>query len=196
MSEEWGSQDETERTPDDATGAGSSGSGTGAGAATPSPPAIAGTVRIGRRYLPREQHEALENPLLHELLKRDDLAADAIISAEQNAEVTILDLDTHDWTTPPRSCELDAHAAAIAPPPDAWWMSHGRGLKLVYTGPNHHDRALAAAFSVPPAFGVAIIRHTRHPRSTSSDPPGSCAGRPSIPRRTRRRSSASRRWGA
>jgi hypothetical protein len=56
----------------------------------------------------------------------------------------------------------------VHPQPDATWSSHGRGIKLVYCGPHHADRSLAAAFSLPRAFHLEFLRHTRHPRSAST----------------------------
>jgi hypothetical protein len=148
--------------------------GAGEVAATPSL-IMQGVLRVGVMTSPRETFQTLENPDLRVLLTTAQ-PTDTIIEAERGAEITIVDADVHHWPTPPTPEELDAYAAAIVPEPDARWHTHGSGLKLVYIGPHHRLRALAAALHVPPSLNVEILTHTRHPCSTSSDHAGGLCG--------------------
>ena len=135
-----------------------------------------GTIVVGPMYARRERFERIEDPDLRELLSRSDLPIDAVIEAEDGSDFQVLDLDTHDWPAPPSPQELAAHAAAMTPAPDAWWISHGGGLKALYTGTQSEPRALAAAFTAPRGFSVEVLRHTRHPCSHSSSHPGRTCG--------------------
>jgi hypothetical protein len=133
-------------------------------------------IRVGRMTERRDNFERYENVSLRSLLSRTNLPPDTVIEADDTTDVTIVDIDTHHWSSPPGLDELNAHLAAIMPTPDAAWTSHGRGLKLVFIGPYHADRALAAAFSVPRSFTVELLRRTRHPRATSSAHQGADCG--------------------
>jgi hypothetical protein len=115
----------------------------------------------------RENFQRYETPDLVELLNRS-VAPDTVIEAEQGTQITIVDADTHHWRDTPTHEELWEHLIGVHPQPDATWSSHGRGIKLVYCGPHHADRSLAAAFSLPCAFHIEFLGHTRHPRSTST----------------------------
>jgi hypothetical protein len=128
---------------------------------------VSGVISIGRMRDQRESFNQHRDPDLRELLGADQ-HEDTIIEADAEAKITILDLDVHHLSDPPSASALEAHLQAISPPPDAAWTSHGDGLKLVYVGPHHADRASAAAFSVPQVFHVEHLSHTRHPRSRSS----------------------------
>lgn len=130
-------------------------------------PVINGEIRIGRMYEKRGRFERLKNAGLSDLLQSDQLE-DTVIEADGTTEFSVVDLDTHDWTQKPTAQYLDVIAADIFPEPDAWWITHGLGLKLVYVGPYHQSRALAAAFSAPSSFTVELLQHTRHPRSAST----------------------------
>jgi len=142
--------------------------------ATTNPWVIAGTVRVGVMTAPREEFEVHKSPDLRALLQRTDLSPDSVIEVAAETAVSVVDLDTHHWPAPPDREELLAHLAAIHPEPDASWISHGHGLKLIYAGTDAECRALAAAFSVPPCFEVELLRHTRHPGASSSKHGGLC----------------------
>ncbi|MBM4091003.1 MAG: hypothetical protein FJ276_16510 [Planctomycetes bacterium] len=142
------------------------------------PPAghILGVVRLGAMRASREAFERIQNPDLRQLVLRTAVPVDSVIEGEPGATISILDADTHHWTSPPRDEELQAYLGAIQPVPEASWISHGRGLKLAYIGNFHADRALAAAFSIPPSFHVELLSHTRHPQSISTQHPGQRCG--------------------
>ena len=146
----------------------------GPGTATPAL-RVNGTLLVRPMRVRRERGQRHVNPDLRELLA-GPVPPDAVIEAEADATISIVDADVHHWTSLPADDELAAHLAAIRPVPDAAWFSHGRGLKLVYTGPHHHARAVGAAFSVPPSFTVELLTHTRHPASTSTAHPGASCG--------------------
>lgn len=137
---------------------------------------VDGVLRVGGMRQPREAFSQHDRPELHRLLGTTNLPPDTVIEAVGTAHFTVLDLDVHHWSQLPTTEELEAHLAGIQPPPDAAWTSHGRGLKLVYTGPCHCDRALAAAFAAPSSFNVELLNHTRHPGSTSTAHPGARCG--------------------
>lgn len=87
-------------------------------------------------------------------------------------DVALVDLDTHHLERRPNTNELAAWAESVAPQPDAWWPTHGKGLRLVFFGPGCEERALAAAFSVPKWFEVELKRDSRHPEGAHPDYPG------------------------
>jgi hypothetical protein len=123
----------------------------------------------------RDCGERLLDPVLRDLLERQ-VDQDTVIETDGDAELSIVDVDTHDWPQKPTDAELEAHLAAIQPTPEAAWRSHGHGLKLCYAGPCHRQRAVAAAFSVPSAFQVELLQRTRHPQSASSGHAGARCG--------------------
>jgi hypothetical protein len=135
-----------------------------------------GRLRLGQMRASRETFAPLTDPDLAQVLLQSDRPADTIIEADSDAEISIVDVDCHHWSTPPSHREMQAHLAAVAPMPDAAWISHGMGLKLVYVGPHHRDRALAAALSVPKSFTIELLQRTRHPGSPSSQHPGKRCG--------------------
>jgi hypothetical protein len=116
---------------------------------------------------PRAAFRVFENANLRDLLTAE-APPDTVIEAEKGAAIAVVDVDSHHWREPPTVAELVCHIGATSPVPDAAWTTHGRGLKLVFIGRHHRDRALAAAFSVPVSFNVELLRHTRHPRSRST----------------------------
>jgi hypothetical protein len=136
---------------------------------------IQGVLRVGRMTAARDTFDRLEQPDLRILLagNRD---CDTIIEAEPGAAFTVVDADTHHWPNRPVDDELQGFLATVHPRPDAAWFSHGRGLKLVFVGYSHADRALAAAFALPSSFCVELLNHTRHPLSQSSKHPGFACG--------------------
>lgn len=99
----------------------------------------------------------------------------AIISVGDHP-VTFVDADTHDWAAAPTDEELTAFVTQLRHQPDCWWITHGKGLRLVYTDDNHDDRALAAALELPKAFGIEIKKNSRHPRSAHPGRPGAWCG--------------------
>ncbi|MEX2217058.1 MAG: hypothetical protein WD768_23300 [Phycisphaeraceae bacterium] len=130
---------------------------------------IGGELRVGRMFDRRELFARLRDTRLHDLLSGDH-PPDTVIETGDWADFSVLDVDTHDWKEKPAEALLNAIAADIHPEPDAWWISHGRGLKLVFVGSFHRPRALAAAMSVPSNFTVELLKHTRHPGSASTSP--------------------------
>jgi hypothetical protein len=138
---------------------------------------VRGVFRRGPMTATRDTWDILENPTLAELFGGQGLPPDTVVEAEKGAQLTIIDGDVHHWPSPPQLDEIGAYLAAVTPHPDAAWRSHGGGVKLVYVGPNHEDKALAAALSLPRSFHVEILNHTRHPGATSSDHQGAvCSG--------------------
>ncbi len=128
---------------------------------------IKGKVRVGRRCQSRRQHEILENPDLRDLLMRE-VAPDTVVEAvDRDTELAIVDCDVHHLKDKPSHEQIATHESAIDPAPDAWWVSHGGGLKLVYVGPDHRKRALVAAFCIPQLFTIELLTRTRHPQATS-----------------------------
>jgi len=136
---------------------------------------VRGVLHSGGMRTPRDSFDHLENPDLRGLLGRE-VEPDTVLEADDNVEFSVVDVDVHHWPTQPGVEALQAHLAAVEPAPDAAWVSHGGGLKLVFIGPHHADRALAAAFSLPSSFNVELLRHTRHPSSISSDHAGGRCG--------------------
>lgn len=181
---------DTSRTVPDGVGQGGMSTGVGAADGRPQPYAapqlpgaaatprliVSGVLRVGPMRARRDSFDCLENPDLYELLNRD-MPVDTVIEAEPGVQISIVDADTHHWRDAPGHDQLWQHMIGVHPPPDATWASHGNGLKLVYFGPFHKDRALAAAFSLPSAFHVELLTHTRHPRSVSSQHQGASCSR-------------------
>lgn len=132
-------------------------------------PLIGGEVRVGRMFDKRDRFRRLRDARLADVLEGDQ-PDDTVIEGSELTEFSVVDVDTHDWKTKPTPEYLNAIAADIVPEPDAWWISHGMGLKLIYVGPHHDSRALAAAFAVPASFTVELLDHTRHPGSSSTSP--------------------------
>jgi hypothetical protein len=163
--------------------AASSGDGSGADSDGPGadsheaarPVTATGVLRVGRMTAIRDTFHVYENADLRDLLPRN-FPADTVIEADEGAHFSIVDADVHHWPTPPTVGELEAYLAAVVPTPDAAWISHGRGMKLVFVGRSHRDRALAAAFTIPSSFTVEVLPHTRHPGSSSSSHDGNSCG--------------------
>jgi hypothetical protein len=124
----------------------------------------------------RERFLVLKNPDLRQLLDAPQMQPDVVIEGMPGAELSIIDVDCHHWPHPPSDEELLAYASAVDPQPDAYWVSHNKGLKLLYIGPRHRLRAVKAAFSVPISFKIELLSHTRHPRAARSDKPTASCG--------------------
>ncbi|MEI6233325.1 MAG: hypothetical protein WCT04_09745 [Planctomycetota bacterium] len=126
-----------------------------------------GKVHVGNLNHTRDQFEIFENPDLKALLVLTFATAeDIIIEASNGAEFSVLDCDTHHLTVKPADDELNIHINNIKPQPDAAFITHGKGIKSVYVGPHHRQRAALAALGVPPMFKVELAKNMRHPRST------------------------------
>jgi len=91
-------------------------------------------------------------------------------------EISFLDGDTHHWPARPPAGELTAFAAAVYPPADVYWPTHGGGLRLGFVGDDYEDAALAAAFSIPRDFTIEIKQDSRHPSGSHPKYPGAAAG--------------------
>ncbi|HLX68484.1 MAG TPA: hypothetical protein VKV04_02550 [Verrucomicrobiae bacterium] len=140
----------------------------------PNPWLVRGHLRLGRMFQGREEHATLENPDLRQLLKQP-VETDAIIEAV-GAQFLVVDADTHHLRVKPTPEQLTAYESAVHPQPDAYWISHGSGLKLIYIGPAYRARAISAAMSLADLFHVELLDHTRHPLSARSDMPGAKCG--------------------
>lgn len=138
---------------------------------------VEGIIRMGCMRAPRDTFEVFTNPDLADLLDLPILAPNTVIEAVGETTVSIVDADTHTWSEPPSPKVLESYIATMQPRADAAWISHGAGIKLIYIGPYHRDRALAAAFALPPSFNIELLNHTRHPRSTSTAHPGRKCGK-------------------
>ena len=131
---------------------------------------IDGVFRVGPLKTDRAQWAVLTNPTLPALFELptgqspDDVQIEAVKGAA--ADITFVDLDTHHWATAPAGAALTAWLDEIRPRPEAAWLTHGHGLRLVYVGPNHRARAITAGFAANPNFGIEFKSHTRHPLST------------------------------
>jgi len=136
---------------------------------------IGGKIRIGHLRSPRDNWEILTDVALPDLLG-GERPVDTAIEAAQSDAFHVVDADTHHLSSKPSLAELEAHAAAVTPIPDAWWASHGSGLKLFYCGLQAESRALAAALSLPAFFTIELLQHTRHPGADRSDMPGAKCG--------------------
>ena len=137
---------------------------------------VNGILHVGPMTTDRERFEVLENPELQGMLLQANVLPDTVIEAEPKAEITFVDADSHDWAIKPSREECEAYAAAIHPRPDAAWTTHGNGLRAVYIGADHRQRALGAAFSVPSSFSVSLLNTSRHPGSASSKHVGQTCG--------------------
>ena len=146
------------------------------GASENRPLIVRGKLRVRGIRTTAEKAVYLESPDLRRFLTLP-AEMDAVIEAEPKADFSVVDCDVHHWPQPPSEEELAAYLGAVSPIPDAAWSSHGRGMKLVFIGPHHRDRALAAVFSIPMDFNVELMVHTRHPLSVRSDRPGTKCGR-------------------
>ena len=93
-----------------------------------------------------------------------------------DGDVSVLDGDTHGWSTPPRDAELMILGQTLEPPAPFWFSSHGKGIKALYTGPTAKTAAIIAGMGLPVSFTVEIARQFRHPRSVSSKHGGVEAG--------------------
>lgn len=114
--------------------------------------------------------------VFRQVLEADVSKNHELLLIVEEGPISFLDGDTHHWETKPSPDELAAHAAAVNPPPNAFWPTHGCGLRLIYSGPDHGDAALAACLSLDSSFSIEIKRDTRHPQGTHRRWPKARAG--------------------
>lgn len=124
-------------------------------------------ARVGGMYQSRAEHQAVE---VHDLgaFLREPQSDDTVVAFAEEANVVVLDGDVHHWPQPPTDEVVTATAATITPPPDQWYISHGRGWKGIYTGPEARQRAAIAALSLPKDFKAELATEFRHPAARSS----------------------------
>lgn len=127
---------------------------------------VKGAGRVGRMNSEREQWTCFENPELGKLLAIPEGHTPEDLAIEFFGELTFVDMDTHGWDSPPTAGELAAWLADIRPQADISWMTHGAGLRLVFVGPYHRPRAIAAAMAAMKSFKIEIKTESRHPLST------------------------------
>jgi hypothetical protein len=102
---------------------------------------------------------------------RDYPFAEPVIEWEGAVALAALDLDFHDVPLDqrPSAERLRALAALARPRPASWWVTHGRGLRLVYAafgGLTASELAACAALgllAIERLAGAEIVSHTRHP---------------------------------
>lgn len=99
-----------------------------------------------------------------------------LIECSEDAPISLLDIDVHDWDPSPEPAVLAAWVADVHPAPHCWWTTHGAGVRLVYHGTNREaaeEAAIAAAMSWPPkGCTLEILRATRHPAGEHPKYPG------------------------
>lgn len=105
------------------------------------------------------------------LAVRDCSSPEPVLEWEDVTQLAALDVDFHDLPQSGRPSpeQLTAMANAIRPKPAFSWVSHGRGLKLVYAkagGLDANELAACATLSVrslAPTATTEIMSQTRHP---------------------------------
>jgi hypothetical protein len=105
------------------------------------------------------------------LAVRDYPATEPVIEWEGTAVVACVDLDHHDRPLGERPDvhQLRAIALSVRPQPALWWVTHGRGLRLIYgadRGFRADELAACAALSLrslEPAAAMEILPRSRHP---------------------------------
>jgi len=137
-------------------------------------------IRVRGLYETEEQSRVFEGDVPCEVL-RECFSAD--VSGIQYPQLKVatgpiifLDADTHDWSEQPAGEALEAWVNALKHQPDCWWITHGRGLRLVFGGDNFEDRALAAALELPSAFKIELKTDSFHPGGEHPKRPGLKAG--------------------
>jgi DNA polymerase len=99
-------------------------------------------------------------------------AAEPVVEWEDTRRLAVLDLDYHDQDLDhrPHPNQLRALATQVRPRPAHWWVTHGRGLRLVYpalVGFAADELAACAALSLralAPTATAEVLARTRHPR--------------------------------
>jgi hypothetical protein len=142
--------------------------------ATPTRIVVRAQNQSGTDGVPLEGSDARD--VFRRALETDVSALTFPIIQILDGEISLLDLDTHHLSEKPSRAQLEAHAGSIYPLPDAWWTTHGSGLRLAYLGPDHEQAAIAAALSVPSFFKVEFKKDTRHPARSHPRYPTATAG--------------------
>lgn len=101
---------------------------------------------------------------------KDFPAAEPLIEWSGKEQIAVLDLDYH-GVPAPSALDLGRLAIAVRPEPSYWWVSHGSGLKLVYSANkplSAEDQAAIARMILRQelhvrASGFEIDSRTRHP---------------------------------
>ncbi|NQU76462.1 MAG: hypothetical protein HQ546_09140 [Planctomycetes bacterium] len=135
---------------------------------------IPGVVRVRNRTQPADTAQALERPNLRELLHTCPANMPEAIINLAEADAWVLDIDNHEGQLSRNVVE--AHISTISPEPNAWFVTHRDGAKLVYVGDGARTAALIAAMSVPPALTVELKQDMRHPLATYNLAPDKKAG--------------------
>lgn len=98
-------------------------------------------------------------------------AAEPVIEWHGTDQLASLDFDFHDldFDHRPDPRRLHSLATLIHPRPALWWVTHGRGLRLIYAALDGYladELGACAALSLrslEPTATVEILDHTRHP---------------------------------
>jgi hypothetical protein len=100
---------------------------------------------------------------------RDCAEAEPVIEWQGRDRLCVLDVDYHD-TPPPDEYTARRIMYTVQPRPEHWWISHGGGLKLVYTARGRltaEDQAAIARMVLHQAYiresGMELASRTRHP---------------------------------
>jgi DNA polymerase len=105
--------------------------------------------------------------------------AEPVIEWDDTTTLAALDVDFHDSPLEQRPSprRLEALATLVRPGPALWWVTHGRGLRLVYkalAGLTAAELAACAGLSVrslEPSATFEVLSHTRHPLYPRGDRP-------------------------
>ena len=117
----------------------------------------------------------LREPTLRQVMERPPEHHDEVVEFRDNdKQVWVLDLDTHHLRDRPSAGQMSAVARCLSPCPDAYWVSHGHGVKGVYVGADAERKAIVAALSAPRWLTAEVATRTRHPLSYSTQHRGGC----------------------
>ena len=107
-------------------------------------------------------------------LSPSELPDQAVIFVPENLDnIAFLDIDYHDIPLDdrPDPRDLDTFMDVILPRGDTGWISHGRGIKMVFVRDGNFsakilaDCAAVYALSRDPLCAVEVMHHARHPLS-------------------------------
>ena len=139
------------------------------------PPAVA-SVTLRGTYQPASDGREIEGPTPLDALKAavavsDHPAVEPLIVWRDTDALAVLDVDLHQVPFDRRPGEFDwtARAETLTPRPSGYWMTHGRGLRLVYVeaaGLTAEEWCAVAAVrlaGVEPLATCEIKGDTRHP---------------------------------
>jgi hypothetical protein len=109
-----------------------------------------------------------------------DIPEGALVYWDKDADLRAVDVDWH-ASSPPRRDEVERLAISCRPAPSAYWITHGGGLRLIYSSLGEFEAeelaACAAAYvlSQRPEATIEIKCDSRHPASLRD---GKRAGEP------------------